>query len=102
MPSWILQIGTGGAFLLIALFIIGKFYLPKRAKGGTHCINTPQAREAMDNNKSMKETLARLETNMGDQVKEQIETTFILRSIHTESEKQTKALTSLVRNNGKR
>jgi hypothetical protein len=101
MPSWILQVGTGGAFLLVALFIIGKFYLPKRAKGGTHCINTSQAREAMDNNKSMKETLGRLESTIGEQVKEQVETTLVLRLIHEESKAQTTVLREVARN-GKR
>lgn len=97
MPSWVLQVGTGGAFLLVALFIIGKFYLPNKSRG--HCVNSPQVRKALESNRSTKESMDRVERAMNSQVKEQIETTLILRMIHDESKEQTKALITLAKNN---
>ncbi len=96
MPSWAIQVGAGGAFVLLALFLIGKFFMPKGRSG--HCINTVQARDAMDNNKSMKETMSRLETKMDKSVEAQVETTVVLRLIHEESKAQTKVLGEIAKN----
>lgn len=99
LKNLILQLGVGGTIAVVILIVVFKYGFPalKTRKNGVRCIQSPDAKAALERNLLSNAAIDRTELKVDALGKESAQQTTHLGMIATQATKQTDLLQKLVK-----